>query len=199
MGGVSIGDVAEVRLPGRFKREYTVRATHGTPMVSGAQLLQAQPVNLQLILPQSFDDPAEFELQAGWIAYPADGGAEEGLGAPSFITSDRAGWYASNMVGRVVPKNPADAGRLYLGLKSSHAQLQFKAASSGSVVDHTYPPDMAAVVIPPAGLVDRPRVVELWDRFRRAKELEDAAAGRVDAALGAFAPGPDLARAVRPA
>lgn len=91
MGGVRVGDVAEVRLPGRFKRGYTASTMHGVPMVSGAQLLQAQPVNLQLILPSSFDKPAEFELQAGWIAYPADGRAEEGLGAPSFITADRTG------------------------------------------------------------------------------------------------------------
>lgn len=93
------------------------------------------------------------------------------------------------MVGRIVPRNPADSGWLYLGLRMEHAQLQFKAASSGSVVDHTYPPDMKAVVIPPAKLVDGKKVAELWDRFRRAKEREDVATGRIDAALEQFAAG----------
>src|SRR5205823_5885402 len=56
LGGVRVGDVATIKQPARFKRQYTVSATHGKPMVSGAQLLQPQPVNLQLILPQSFDE-----------------------------------------------------------------------------------------------------------------------------------------------
>jgi hypothetical protein len=185
MGGVRVGDVADVKQPARFKRQYTVSDTHGRPMVSGAQLLQAKPVNLQLILPQSFDDTAEYELRAGWIAYASDGRAEEGLGKPALITKDRDGWYASNMIGRVIPKSGANPGWLYLGLRAEQSQLQIESAASGSVVDHTYPPHMEAVVIPPSQLVDGAKVTEVWDRFRRANELETRAVRRVDEALAA--------------
>jgi hypothetical protein len=185
IGGVRVGDVATVLLPGRFKRQYTVSETHGRPMVSGTQLLQAKPINLQHILPQSFRDVANYTLRTGWIAYTADGRAEEGLGTPSFITSDRDGWLASNHVGRVVPNDGIDAGWLYLALRANHTLTQIKSMASGSVVDATYPSDMEAVIIPPSRLVDGAKVTEVWDRFRQANELECRAVRRVDVALAA--------------
>lgn len=173
-----VREVARVVVLGRYKRLYS-DSENGLPIISGAQLLQSRPVHLQHILPSSFDDVEEFKLRAGWICYPSDGRAEEALGTPVVVTRDREGWLASNMVGRIIPNKGVDTGWLYLALRSAHAQVQFKAAASGSVIDHTYPPDMERVLLPRVPCDGR-RVMKAWDSMATAQALEDEATALID-------------------
>lgn len=183
VGGKRVAELAEVRKPGgRYKTCY-VNASHGRPLLSGSQLLQTSPINLQFMSPRVFKDITAYELHPGWIAYPADGRAEEELGTPAFITKDRAGWLASGHVGRVVPKPGVDAGWLFLALKTSHTQMQLKARASGSVVDSTFPQDMEEVILPPALDVDGNKVVKLWEEFCDAQALEEEASRIIDQTL----------------
>ena len=146
MGGVTVGEVANVVKPGgRYKTRY-VHRDQGRPMLSGAQVLQTSPVNLQFIAPSVFKDIAEYELRSSWIAYPADGRAEEELGTPVLITTDRDGWLGSGHIGRVIPHPTTDVGWLFLALRTNHAQMQLKARASGSVVDSTFADDMREVI-----------------------------------------------------
>ena len=148
-GGRLVRELGLVTKPGsRYKTRY-VGEDHGRPLVSGAQLLQARPINLQFMAPQVFKNILDYELSADSIAYPADGRAEEDLGTPVLITEGRAGWLASGHIGRIVPNSGVSPGSLFLALKSTHAQIQLKARASGSVVDSTFVPDMELVVLPP--------------------------------------------------
>jgi hypothetical protein len=183
IGAVRVGEVARVAVLGRYKRLYS-DAANGRPIISGDQLLQAEPIHLQYILPASFDDVSTFELRAGWLAYPSDGRAEESLGTPVVITPERDGWLASNMVGRIMPNHGTDAGWLYLALRSRHAQVQFKSTASGSVIDHTYPPDMEGVLLPRIAC-DGDAVLRAWRAFGEAQEVERAAVALLDEHLGA--------------
>ena len=186
-GGKRVVEVAEVVKPaGRYKTRY-VTQDHGRPFLSGAQLLRTAPIKLQFMSPLAFKNMGDYELRAGWIAYPADGRAEEELGTPTFITKDRAGWLASGHVGRVIPKLGTDAGWLFLALRTDHAQIQLKARAAGSVVDSTFPDDMEEVILPPPLDVDGKEVVQLWDDFREAQAGEDRASSMVDDALDALA------------
>jgi hypothetical protein len=183
LGGMRVGDLATVSKPGgRYKTCY-VDADNGRPLLSGAQLLQSSLINLQFIAPRVFKNIGLYELKEGWLAYPADGRAEEELGTPVLITRDRSGWLASGHVGRIIPNVGVDAGWLFLALKTSHAQLQIKAAASGSVVDSTFERDMEDVVLPPKLDVDGSAMVRVWEMFREAQELEDKASGIVDKAI----------------
>lgn len=185
MGGKSVAEVAEVLKPGgRYKTCY-VAATHGRPLLSGAQLIQTSPINLMFMSPRVFKNVGDYELRAGWVAYPADGRAEEELGTPVLITKDRDGWLASGHVGRVIPKPGVDPGWLFLALKSTHAQLQIKARASGSVVDSTFERDMENVILPPPLEIDGAKVVTLWDDFRAAQALEEEASKIIDESLSA--------------
>ena len=186
LGGVALSTVAAVQLPGRFKRDYTISEENGRPMVSGSQLLESTPINLQFILPRSFREVADYELKAGWTAYAADGRVEESLGSPVLITGERDGWLASNHVGRVIPNPGVEPGWVYLSLKVRQSQFQLKAMASGSVVDSTYPWDMGRVVISPAELVDGGQVVRVWDKFRMANDRQAAAVREVDEALAVY-------------
>jgi hypothetical protein len=182
LGAVPVSSVAKVTVLGRYTRQYTDE-TAGRPIVSGAQLLQATPIHLQHISPMSFDDVTEFEIHAGWICYPCDGRAEEALGTPAVVTRDRDGWLASNMIGRIVPNARVDAGWLFLALKSEHAQLQFKATASGSVIDHTYESDMYGVLLPRFDC-DGTRLMATWEMMAEAQRIEDEAVADVDKAFG---------------
>jgi len=186
LGGKRVAEVAQVLKPaGRYKTCYVDR-DNGRPLLSGAQLLQTSLINLQFMAPRVFKDITAYELRPGWIAYPADGRAEEELGTPAFITKDRAGWLASGHVGRVIAKPGVDAGWLFLALKTSHAQMQLKARASGSVVDSTYPNDMEEVILPPPLDVDGARVVRLWEHFSEAQALEEKASTMIDEALARY-------------
>ena len=186
-GGKRVSEVAQVIKPaGRYKTCY-VDSHNGRPLLSGAQLLQTSPINMQFMSPRVFKNIEVYELHPGWIAYPADGRAEEELGTPIFITKDRDGWLASGHIGRVIPNHGIDAGWLFLALKTSHAQIQIKARASGSVVDSTFPNDIEEVILPPKFDIDGGKVVQLWDNFRQAQALEEKASAIIDNSLLQFA------------
>ncbi len=171
-GGRRLRDLADVLKPeGRYKTNYVGRG-YGLPILSGGQLLEFRPINLRFIAIQALDDPDRYKLKAGWLAFPADGRAEEGLGEPIVITRDRHDWLASGHVGRIVPKADVVPGLLYMALRADHVQLQIKALACGSVVDATYPGDVGGIVLPPLPELPREEVTDLWDKFSDAEELE---------------------------
>lgn len=184
MGGVTVDSVATVlTIPGRYKRYY-VDSAHGQPILSGTQLLQARPINLRYIAPRSFKNPAAYQLRKGWFVYQAEGRAEETLGLPVMVTSDRDGWLASNHVGRIIKKRGVDLGWLYLALRSQTTQLQIKSLASGSVVDSTFPSDMESVILPPPKNNGYGIIEDAWEKFAKAKRLEEEAISLVENSLG---------------
>ncbi len=182
-GGTRLIDVAEVLKPaGRYKTFYVGR-DFGSPMLSGRQVLQAHTVNLQYLSPRSIGSPRKYILDSGWIAFQADGRAEERLGVPAMVTPDRAGWMASGHIGRLVPRSGVDAGWLYAAFATPQVQAQVKALACGSVVDALYPEDLAAVVLPAAGDLDTSKVSNAWRSFAAAQAQQDAAISRVEATI----------------
>lgn len=176
IGGKRVDQVATVlKPPGRYKTTY-VSAEYGTPILSGTQLLQHTPINLQYLAARSLKNRSEYEIHTGWLAYQADGRAEETLGLPVMIMHDRDGWLASGHVGRVIAKRGVSSGWLCTALRTPHCQIQIKALASGSVVDSTFPTDMESVILPPCTSdIDWNRVVDAWEDFARATELENKA------------------------
>jgi hypothetical protein len=176
LGGKRVDEVASVlKPPGRYKTTY-VAAVHGTPIMSGTQLLQHTPINLQYIAERALRNKLDYEVRTGWLAYQADGRAEETLGLPVMVTPDREGWLASGHVGRIVAKSGTNPGWLCAALRTPHCQVQIKALASGSVVDSTFPNDMEGVVLPPPIRGIRwSRVTEAWFDFAKVTELENNA------------------------
>lgn len=179
--GVTVADVAETFIPGRYRRYY-VEPAFGRPIVSGRQLLQSQPINLRHIAARSFDFSA-YELSEGMIAFGAEGRAEERIAQPALITGERASWLANNHVMRVRPRPGVNPGWLYLAFAIPQVQAQVKACSCGSVVDAVNPVDLNRVLLPPVdnGLGDR--AMECWRDFAVASEEEATAIATVERAI----------------
>jgi hypothetical protein len=187
LGGTQVCDLAIVNKPGgRYKTNY-VDAAHGIPLLSGGQLLEATPINLQYMHPSVFKDVADYQLRRHWIAYPADGRAEAELGTPVVISPDRDGWLASGHVGRVIAREGVNSGCLYVAMATRHSQLQLKATSSGSVVDSTFAHDLERVVFPSLDGIDGDAVLTAWDQLAVAMDLDIAASAEIDRAVDSIA------------
>ena len=185
-GGVRLHTVAEPRKPpGRYKTIY-VDAEHGLPFMSGTQILQYTFSKPQYMAARAFKDAEDYKLQHGWSVFMADGRVERNLGVPAMVTTAREGWTASGHVGRLVPKPGTDPGWLWLAARSWHFQVQLKALASGSVVDSTFPPDAASIILPPPLDTDGKAIVAAWEGFPKAQRLELQAIALLDDALAAI-------------
>ena len=181
LGGSLVQDVAETFMPNRYKRLY-VESGFGRPILSGRQLLQIKPVNLQYIAPRALD-VAEFELGVGTLVFGARGRAEERISLPALITEERANWLASHNVMRVRPRAGINPGWLYLCFATEHVQLQVKASAFGSVVDVVDPANLDAVVLPPVDEARGNAAFECWQEFDRANALERQAVEQLETVI----------------
>jgi len=185
-GGGELGHHAGTNIPGRYVRFY-VGEGFGTPIMSGRQLLQIRPVNLQYISERSFKDPTKYELRAGWIAMQGEGRAEERIGFPVLIAPDRNGWLANNHVLRVIPKKGVEPGSLFLAMATPHAQAQVKALATGSVVDAVNPNDLERIILPPFDDRLGKIVTKAWRQFSAAQTAENEAVGFLESAMSTLA------------
>ena len=177
--GVHLGELAVADLPVRYKRYY-VEGSNGRPIVSGRQLLQCQTVNLRRVSDRSFDDPEVYVIREGMTIFGAVGRAEGRQAWPALVTDDRSGWMASNDVMRLTPRDGVRAGALWLAVASQQAQVQIKALSFGSVVDHMNPWDVEKVTVP---IVDDDLVnaaEAAWQKFADANHLAQKASFEVE-------------------
>jgi hypothetical protein len=182
-GGVPLGEVAEVIKPaGRHKTIYVDKA-FGRPYMSGTQILQLALTKRQFMAEHAFREIANYELDAGWSVFMADGRAEKDLGVVAMVPSDRASWLASGHVGRLAPNPRVDQGWLWLAARTWQTQVQIKALAAGSVVDSTYPVDLESVILPPAGGVNGKVITAAWEEFAKARAAEAKAISVVDQAL----------------
>lgn len=182
-GGIRCGDLATAHLPVRYKRVY-VQGEHGRPILSGRQLLQVQPVNLRRASDRSFKIPADYELAPGMTIFGAVGRAEGRQGTPALVTEDRAGWLASNDVMRLRPRSGVDPVALWLAVATPHAQVQIKALSFGSVVDHMNPWDVETIWLPPVPAGAVATAEQAWAKLVQARRVNGEAIALLEGLLG---------------
>lgn len=182
-GGTPLGDVASVTKPGGRPKLVYVDAEHGSPFLSGRQILQADLVAAKYLARNNASIDERFELEPGMVIFQADGRAEESLGYPSLVAHDRAGWLASGHVGRAKPIDRADAGWLWTSMASDVVRSQVAALSCGSVVDALYPEDLETVILPPRDMIDSAAVGRAWSELAESSELLHRASSAIDDAL----------------
>ncbi len=180
-GGVRLRDVAEPFMLNRYKRVY-VEPAYGRSILSGRQLLQTRPVNLQYIAAGALDAEA-YALGENTIAFGARGRAEDRIAQPALIAGDRASWLASHNLMRVRAKDGIDPGWLFLCLATWQIQAQVKASAFGSVVDVVDPNGLGDVVLPTPDPVPGEAAVQCWQDFATATSLEDAAISQIESAI----------------
>ncbi|RDH74419.1 hypothetical protein DVS77_31810 [Mycolicibacterium moriokaense] len=169
-GGIRLGELAKAALPLRYKRYY-VEAGHGRAIVSGRQLLQPEPINLRYVSDRSFKRPADYEIHTGYTVFGAVGRAEGRQAWPALITGDRDGWLASNDVMRLIPRAGVEPGAVWLAVAAAASQVQIKALSFGSVVDHMNPWDVETVIVPTIKDAIAMKVEKAWLDLAKSTNL----------------------------
>jgi len=181
-GGVRCRDLAQAFLPLRYKRFY-VQPGHGRRILSGRQILQADPVNLRHVSDRSFRVPALYELHPGMTVFGAVGRSEGRQGTPALVTDDRAGWLASNDVMRLTPRPGVNPAALWLAIAAGQTRLQINALSFGSVVDHMNPQDVESLILPPVDDDLAAATEQAWGDFATANSILNATVERLESAL----------------
>lgn len=189
--GVPLGAIAELKLPGRYKRYY-VESPFGVPILGGRHIHQWRPIGVKCIADRSFKNPAEYELSAGMTVFPADGRVSEKIGEPTYVTSLWQGWKGSNHLMRAIPKSGVGGGILFLALQAYITQIQIRAAATGSVVDALVPELAGEAIVPfpdgpQAARLDK-IVVQAFEDLAEALRLEDRAVKQFEAGLNAPPP-----------
>lgn len=182
-GGGRVDDVAAALKPPRYRRFY-VDEGHGRPVLSGRQLLQVQPINLRYVSDRSFKQADDYVLTAGMTIFGGVGRAEGRLGSPALIGRHRSGWLASEDVVRLRPRGDASPGGLWLAVATPQVQLQLRALTFGSVVDHLAAEDVASVVLPPVRDELARRADKAWERVDLAEARLGQVVDQVEADLG---------------
>jgi hypothetical protein len=166
-GGLECGDLSAAFLPVRYKRYY-VDKRYGRPILSGRQILQLEPINLQWVSDRSFRDPEQYVIAKGTTVMAADGRAQGSQGSAALVTAERNGWLASNHVMRLHPRRNVRPGAVWLAMASRHVRTQVNALSFGSVVDQLNPTDVERVIVPVVDDGMARGAEKAWASFSRA-------------------------------
>ncbi len=169
-GAPAVRDLGRAIKPPRYRRYYVERG-NGRPVLSGRQLLQVRPINLRYVSDRSFSNAEDYVLSEGMTIFGGVGRAEGRLGVPALVTGSRAGWLASEDVVRLEPSAGAHPGALWLATATPQVQLQLRALTFGSVVDHLAAEDVDRILLPPVEDDMADQVLDAWQRLGRAESL----------------------------
>ncbi len=168
---VPLGDVAEVFMPGRFKRVY-VGQDHGVPFIQGSHLPQFQAEGVKY-LSKEHQDVDNLQLEEGWLLVTRSGT----VGRVTLCPQEWDGWAASEHIIRIiVNEERCPPGYLCTFLASPLGQAQLSASIYGAVVDELTEEQVRQILVPV------PRSKSSWDSLwsidstmRKATELRSKA------------------------
>lgn len=131
----TLGEVADVFIPGIFKRQYASDPAYGVPYITGADVFQLAPTSEQYLLKRIANDMG-LVLRKGMIVIQ-EAGQLGGLIGRSVLVGDHLDNFAcSNNMVRVTAKNENDTGYLYAVLASAYGVRLVSREAAGSSIPH---------------------------------------------------------------
>jgi type I restriction enzyme S subunit len=143
----TVGEVAEVFIPGIFKRQYASDPAYGVPYITGADVFQLAPTTDQYLLKRIAIDVG-LVLRKGMIVIQ-EAGQLGGLIGRSVLVGDHLdGFACSNNMVRVTAKNEKDTGYLFAVLASTYGVRLISREAAGSSIPHLEAGRVRALSIP---------------------------------------------------
>lgn len=160
----TLGELSrDVILCGRFKRNY-VESAYGTPFLSGRNIAQIRPTDLNYLSNSETEDMQSSLLQRGWVLVTRSGT----IGRTCFVWRNFEEFAASEHILRVLPdETTIDAGYLYAFLASEYGYQQIIRFRYGSVIDEITDQQLKKVIVP---LPSSSQQVDIGNRVRLAHE-----------------------------
>ncbi len=143
--GCTVGNLSDdVILCGRFKRNY-VQSTHGTPFLSGRNIVQIRPTDLNYLSNTETEGLQSTLLRRGLVLVTRSGT----IGRTCLVWHNFEEYAASEHILRIVPaEEKVDSGYLYAFLASEYGYEQIIRFRYGSVIDEISDEQLKKVVIP---------------------------------------------------
>jgi type I restriction enzyme S subunit len=172
----TVAEVAQRVLMGpRFKRNY-VEATHGVPFLSGKNIVQIRPTDLNYLSNLQMADMQELLVEREWTLITCSGT----IGRTCFVWKNYEDYAASQHILRVIPdKAEIDPGYLYAFLSSEYGYEQILRYQHGSVIDEVTDKQIEHVLVPRPSRKEQTaigdKVREAYEKRAEAIRLEDEA------------------------
>jgi type I restriction enzyme S subunit len=183
----TIGEVAEVWLPGRLK-SYVVPQGKGLPYLSAGQVLEERPRVRKWIARAMVKDPASLEVDPSWLL-PTRSGE---VGKLTAVYDEHLGKTITDDMLRIVTRDADDYGWLYAYMRTPAFGSIARTAQYGHMIKHLESAHVNSIPIPwPEADVRRKignlasQAIELRRRARRDHAAADAL---YEEAVGALRP-----------
>jgi len=152
-GGRELGSVADVWIPGIFKRQYADDPSFGTPYFTGKEIYELSPTT-DLNLKKTVAEKYRLLLQTGMILIQDSGQVSGLIGRPALVGRNLHGASCTNNMVRIIAPTDLDTGFIFALLSTDHGVRLLKREASGSSIPHLEEGRMRRLVIPwPDGTV----------------------------------------------
>lgn len=167
----ALGEVAEVFIPGIFKRLYASDPQFGSPYITGGDVFELAPVSDKFLMKRV---AAEYGLllKKGMIVVQEAGQLGGLIGRSVMVGSYLDGFSCSNNMIRIVPEDDIDGGYLFTLLSSEHGVRLLSREAAGSSIPHTDEQRVKRIQVPWPSRKDRE---DIGAPAIRARELRDQA------------------------
>lgn len=166
-----LGEVAEVFIPGIFKRLYASDPQFGSPYITGGDVFELAPTSDKYLMKRV---AAEYRLllRKGMIVVQEAGQLGGLIGRSVMVGSHLDGFSCSNNMIRIVPEDDIDGGYLFTLLSNEHGVRLLSREAAGSSIPHTDEQRVKRIHVPWPSRADRE---EIGAPAIRARELRDQA------------------------
>lgn len=166
-----LGEVAEVFIPGIFKRLYAADPQFGSPYITGGDVFELAPTSDKYLMKRV---AAEYRLllRKGMIVVQEAGQLGGLIGRSVMVGSYLDGFSCSNNMIRIVPEDDIDGGYLFTLLSSEHGVRLLSREAAGSSIPHTDEKRVKRIPVPWPSRAERE---EIGAPAIRARELRDQA------------------------
>ncbi len=131
----TLGEVADVFIPGIFKREYASDPAFGVPYITGGDVFQLAATSEQYLLRRIAND-LRLVLRKGMVVIQEAGQLGGLIGRSVLVGEHLDGFACSNNMVRVTAKNEANIGYLFATLASTYGVRLVSREGAGSSIPH---------------------------------------------------------------
>ncbi|MDI9406286.1 MAG: restriction endonuclease subunit S [Chitinophagaceae bacterium] len=142
-----LGEVAEVFIPGIFKRRYADDPSFGVPYITGGDVFQLAALSDRYLMKRVAAENA-LQVKQGSILVQEAGQLGGLIGRSVYVGAHLNGFAVSNNMVRITSKNPKDAGYLYGLLSTPEGITLLSREAAGSSIPHMDAGRLNAVSIP---------------------------------------------------
>ena len=142
-----LGEVAEVFIPGIFKRLYASDPQYGSPYITGGDVFELAPTSDKFLMTRV---AAEYRLllKQGMIVVQEAGQLGGLIGRSVMVGRHLDGFSCSNNMIRIVPEDDIDGGYLFALLSSEHGVRLLSREAAGSSIPHTDESRVKNILVP---------------------------------------------------